>query len=183
MKYLEWYSCWENPRDRGVWWTTVHEVAQSWTWPSTHTHLEWNWYATGLLRLLPVHHICYILFIYNLTWSPRFQEDSLVSPLYRWGNWGLENLSSLIRLTQVICDSVRLDFKAPSGFPWWLRWEIIFLQCRRPTLELLSNSVEKFCIKSLYAVSHSILISTEWCSEWFLEEVWQLSLREVKWLL
>ena len=29
------------------------------------------------------------------------------------------------------------------------------------TLELLSNSVEKFCIKSLYAVSHSILISTE----------------------
>ena len=98
----------------------------------THTHLEWNWYATALLRLLPVHHICYIFFIYNLTWSPRFQEDSLVSPLYRWGNWGLENLSSLIRLTQVICDSVRLDFKAPSGFPWWLRWEIIFLQCRRP---------------------------------------------------
>ena len=51
------------------------------------------------------------------------------------------------------------------------------------TLELLSNSVEKFCIKSLYTVSHSILISTEWCSEWFLEEVWQLSLREVKWFL
>ena len=29
------------------------------------------------------------------------------------------------------------------------------------TLELLGNGVEKFCIKSLYTVSHSILISTE----------------------
>ena len=29
------------------------------------------------------------------------------------------------------------------------------------TLELLLNGVEKFCIKSLYTVSHSILISTE----------------------
>ena len=35
------------------------------------------------------------------------------------------------------------------------------------TLELLKNSVEKFYIKSLYTVSHSILIYTEWCSEWF----------------
>ena len=29
------------------------------------------------------------------------------------------------------------------------------------TLELLKNSVEKFYIKSLYTVSHSILIYTE----------------------
>ena len=25
------YSCQENPMDRGVWWATVHEVAQRWT--------------------------------------------------------------------------------------------------------------------------------------------------------
>ena len=25
------YSCLENPRDRGAWWTTVHGVAESWT--------------------------------------------------------------------------------------------------------------------------------------------------------
>ena len=50
-----------------------------------------------------------------------FQEDSLVSPPYRWGNWGLENLSSLIKITQVIYDSARLEFKAPSGFPQWLK--------------------------------------------------------------
>ena len=25
------YSCLENPMDRGVWWTTVHWVAKSWT--------------------------------------------------------------------------------------------------------------------------------------------------------
>ena len=25
------YSCLENPKDRGVWWTTVHGVTKSWT--------------------------------------------------------------------------------------------------------------------------------------------------------
>ena len=25
------YSCLENPRGRGAWWATVHEVAKSWT--------------------------------------------------------------------------------------------------------------------------------------------------------
>ena len=25
------YSCLENPMDKGVWWATVHRVAQSWT--------------------------------------------------------------------------------------------------------------------------------------------------------
>ena len=37
------------------------------------------------------------------------------------------------------------------------------------TLELLSNSVEKSHIQSLHTLSHSILISTEWYSELFLE--------------
>ena len=23
-----WYSCWKNPKDRGVWWDTVHMVAR-----------------------------------------------------------------------------------------------------------------------------------------------------------
>ena len=26
-----WYSCPENPMDRGAWWATVHGVAKSWT--------------------------------------------------------------------------------------------------------------------------------------------------------
>ena len=30
------YSCLENSMDRGVWWTTVHGVAKSWTPLSTH---------------------------------------------------------------------------------------------------------------------------------------------------
>ena len=28
------YSCLENPKDRGVWWATVHGVMKSWTWLS-----------------------------------------------------------------------------------------------------------------------------------------------------
>ena len=32
------YSCLENTEDRGAWWTTVHEVAKSWTCLSLHTH-------------------------------------------------------------------------------------------------------------------------------------------------
>ena len=27
-----WYSCQENPMDRGVWWVTVHMIAKSQTW-------------------------------------------------------------------------------------------------------------------------------------------------------
>ena len=27
------YSCLENSMDRGAWWSTVHEVAKSWTQP------------------------------------------------------------------------------------------------------------------------------------------------------
>ena len=25
------YSCWENPMDKGAWWTTVHGVTKRWT--------------------------------------------------------------------------------------------------------------------------------------------------------
>ena len=31
------YSCLGNPVDRGGWWATVHEVANSWTQLSNHT--------------------------------------------------------------------------------------------------------------------------------------------------
>ena len=37
------YSCLENPMDKGVWWATVHRVAQSWTqlkWLSMHTCMD-----------------------------------------------------------------------------------------------------------------------------------------------
>ena len=35
------YSCMETPMDRGTWLATVHGVAKSRTWPSTHTHRAW----------------------------------------------------------------------------------------------------------------------------------------------
>ena len=35
------YSCLENSMDRGAWWTTVHAVAKSQTWLSTHTVTQW----------------------------------------------------------------------------------------------------------------------------------------------
>ena len=31
------YSCLENPRDRGAWWTTIYGVAQSWTQVKRHS--------------------------------------------------------------------------------------------------------------------------------------------------
>ena len=34
---LLWYSCLENPMDRGAWWAIVHGVAKSWTRQSEHT--------------------------------------------------------------------------------------------------------------------------------------------------
>ena len=33
------YSCLENSMDRRAWWATVHEVAMSQTWLSTHTYI------------------------------------------------------------------------------------------------------------------------------------------------
>ena len=35
------YTCWENPVDRGAWWATDCQVANSWAqlkWMSVHTH-------------------------------------------------------------------------------------------------------------------------------------------------
>ena len=37
------YSCLENPMDRGAWRATVHGVAKSQTWLSTHTHTHAAW--------------------------------------------------------------------------------------------------------------------------------------------
>ena len=43
-----WYSCLENPMDRGAWGATVHRVAKSGTWMkrlSTHTHTHTHTYT------------------------------------------------------------------------------------------------------------------------------------------
>ena len=64
------HSCLENPMDRGAWWATVHGVANSHTWLSTHTythtctltvHLKQheNVYARGCSLQLCLH-ICKI---------------------------------------------------------------------------------------------------------------------------
>ena len=41
------YSCLENPMDRGAWQATVHGVAKSGTWLSTHTHTHTHRYGYG----------------------------------------------------------------------------------------------------------------------------------------
>ena len=35
-----WYSCLENPMDRGASWATVHGVAKSWTQWSLHSYIH-----------------------------------------------------------------------------------------------------------------------------------------------
>ena len=43
-----WYSCLENPMDRGAWWGTVHRVTKSWTWLkwlSMHTCMDAYYYT------------------------------------------------------------------------------------------------------------------------------------------
>ena len=41
-----WYSCLENPMDKGSWWATFHRVAKSQAWLSnSHTHTH-KWYQT-----------------------------------------------------------------------------------------------------------------------------------------
>ena len=36
------YSCWDNPMDRGAWWSTVHGVSKSQTGLSMHAHTWWK---------------------------------------------------------------------------------------------------------------------------------------------
>ena len=44
-------SCLENPRDRKVWWATVHRVAKSWTWLMwLGTHAGTTWFLRGAQR-------------------------------------------------------------------------------------------------------------------------------------
>ena len=40
------YSCWENPKDRGVWWATVRRVTESQTWM--------KWFSMHTFRLKTV---------------------------------------------------------------------------------------------------------------------------------
>ena len=46
------YSCLENPRDRGAWWTSVHGVAQSWTRLKQQQRLSDSKMAISDLHLL-----------------------------------------------------------------------------------------------------------------------------------
>ena len=44
------YSYLKNSMDRGIWWTTVHEVAKSQTWLSMHTSLHTRYNLLPILR-------------------------------------------------------------------------------------------------------------------------------------
>ena len=41
------YSCLDNFMDRGAWWATVHWVAKSWTWLSTHAVCNIQCWTSG----------------------------------------------------------------------------------------------------------------------------------------
>ena len=48
---LLWYSCLENPMNKGAWRATVHGVEESWTWLSMHTY-------TQILCFIVLHRHC-----------------------------------------------------------------------------------------------------------------------------
>ena len=51
-----WYSCMENPVDRGAWWATVHNVTKSQTQLSRHAYtcvLGSGWSLVEKVKLLP----------------------------------------------------------------------------------------------------------------------------------
>ena len=45
------YSCLENPIDRGAWWATVHRVTQTWTWLKGLSSSNRNQIVHSILRL------------------------------------------------------------------------------------------------------------------------------------
>ena len=51
------YSCLENSMDRGTWWATVHVVAKSQTWLSTHCVLVANKQADKTIMYLFIHYM------------------------------------------------------------------------------------------------------------------------------
>ena len=53
------YSCLDNSMDRGTWWVTVHGVAKSMTWLSTHTHTHTH---THKYHYNPIHNSKWIQF-------------------------------------------------------------------------------------------------------------------------
>ena len=59
-----WYSCWENPMDRGAWWATVHGVTKNRTQLSTR---ECTWermvlilFSKSSLLLLLLSHVSHV---------------------------------------------------------------------------------------------------------------------------
>ena len=55
------YSCLDNSMDRGTWWVTVHGVAKSMTWLSTHTHTHTHKYHYN-----PIHNSKWIQFSHSV---------------------------------------------------------------------------------------------------------------------
>ena len=94
-----WYSCLENPTDRGLWWVTVHGVAESQTW---------------------LNNYCFLF--YSLWWICR-REENLENGLVRGLIWipGAckdEDTSA----TPVLCYSTRLSWPKVG----WVSWVVSF---------------------------------------------------------
>ena len=50
------YFCWQNPKDRGAWWATVHGVAKSWTGLKPLSNNILQSVVCGLNKSVPVKH-------------------------------------------------------------------------------------------------------------------------------
>ena len=68
------YSCLENPMDRGAWQAPVHEVIQSQTWLSMHTHLRTELSSKFSLAIL-------LFSFYSISWEWN-GIPSLLLPLF-----------------------------------------------------------------------------------------------------
>ena len=80
------YFCLENPMDRGVWWDTVHGVAESWTWlrdwaHRAHDHCGLVIYGLYYLEACSLYIPFVVLFYHK--WMLNFVRCSFLY-LLRW---------------------------------------------------------------------------------------------------
>ena len=62
------YSCLKNPMDTEAWQATIHGVAKSWTWLSTHTCILRS-LKKKKFKFLMINVIMYMNLLYHLSWE------------------------------------------------------------------------------------------------------------------
>ena len=94
--YPLWYSCLENPVDRGAWWATVLGVAKSWTrlrdfhFHSVYMYVRWHkllWkFKSGIFGGAPFYD-SFCLFVWWLSWTNSVKSVLLVMYLHEVLVW------------------------------------------------------------------------------------------------